>query len=136
DFIDAPDRRLIHAATQLVQAQASQPGTQVTVVLPRRSYAPLLGRLLHDRTADKIAGAVSRIPHSAATIVPFDVRSRLQVLADRHADGNGQAKDRAAVSRQPANGQEASAKGAADAPSAAAAGTQAGNNAARAADSG
>ena len=37
-------------------AEAEQPGTQVTVVLPRRSFAPLLGRLLHDRTADKIAG--------------------------------------------------------------------------------
>jgi hypothetical protein len=37
-------------------------------------------RLLHDRTADRIAGVVSRIPHAAATIVPFDVRSRLESL--------------------------------------------------------
>ena len=29
-------------------------------------------RLLHDRTADRIAEAVGRIPHVAATIVPFD----------------------------------------------------------------
>jgi hypothetical protein len=45
----------------------------------------VLGRLLHDRTADKIAGAVSRIPHCVATIVPFDVRSRLEVLHARQA---------------------------------------------------
>jgi hypothetical protein len=55
----------------------------VTVVLPRRSYPPLLGRLLHDQTADKIARVVSRIPRSAATIIPFDVEARLDVLHER-----------------------------------------------------
>ncbi len=42
-----------------------------------------MGRLLHDRTADKIAAVVSRIPHAAATIVPFDVRSRVEQLSRR-----------------------------------------------------
>ena len=83
DFIDCADRRLTRAAAELVSAEAAQPGTQVTVVLPRRSYSPLIGRLLHDRTADKIAAVVSRIPHAAATIVPFDVQSRLEVLHAR-----------------------------------------------------
>jgi hypothetical protein len=55
----------------------------VTVVLPRRSYAPLAGRLLHDHTADKIARVISRIPDSAATIIPFDVENRLEVLHER-----------------------------------------------------
>jgi DNA/RNA endonuclease YhcR with UshA esterase domain len=50
----------------------------VTVILPRRTYAPLLGRLLHDQTADKISRAVSRIPDAAATIVPYDVQSRIR----------------------------------------------------------
>jgi hypothetical protein len=54
-------------------------------VLPRRSYSALLGRLLHDRTADKIAAVVSRIPRSAATIVPYDVESRVRVLQERQA---------------------------------------------------
>jgi amino acid transporter len=93
DFIDAPDRRLARAAAELVSAEAAQPGTQVTVVLPRRSYSPLLGRLLHDRTADKIAAVVSRIPNAAATIIPFDVRSRLEVL---HARQVAQAEKAAA----------------------------------------
>jgi amino acid transporter len=83
DFIDCPDRRLSRAAAELVSAEAELPGTHVTAVLPRRSYSPLLGRLLHDRTADKIAAVVSRIPHCAATIVPFDVRNRLEVLRAR-----------------------------------------------------
>jgi amino acid transporter len=83
DFIDCPDRRLPRAASDLVSREAALPGTHVTAVLPRRSYSPLLGRLLHDRTADKIAAVVSQIPHSAATIVPFDVRSRLEILHER-----------------------------------------------------
>jgi hypothetical protein len=92
DFIDCPDRRLARAAAELVSAEAATPGTHVTAILPRRSYSPLLGRLLHDRTADKIAAVVSRIPHCAATIVPFDVRNRLEVLRTRQATGpNGKA---------------------------------------------
>jgi amino acid transporter len=89
DFIDCADRRLARAAAELVAAEAALPGVGVTVILPRRSYSPLLGRLLHDRTADKIAAVVSRIPHAAATIVPFDVRSRLERLQARQADADG-----------------------------------------------
>jgi amino acid transporter len=85
DFIDCPDRRLTKAAIDLVEREVADHGTHVTVILPRRSYSPLLGRLLHDRTGDKIAAAVSRIPRSAATIVPYDVPSRVAVLQARHA---------------------------------------------------
>jgi hypothetical protein len=60
-------------------------------VLPRRSFSPLLGRLLHDRTADKIAAVVSRLPNCAATIVPFDVESRVAELHAHGAAGNGAA---------------------------------------------
>src|SRR5271169_1675118 len=85
DFIDVSDRRLTRAAAELVEREAAEPDTHVTVVLPRRSYSALLGRLLHDRTADKIAAVVSRIPRSAATIVPYDVESRVRVLQERQA---------------------------------------------------
>jgi amino acid transporter len=85
DFIDCPDRRLTKAAVDLVEREVEDMGTHVTVILPRRSYSPLLGRLLHDRTADKIAAAVSRIPRSAATIVPYDVPGRVAMLQARHA---------------------------------------------------
>jgi amino acid transporter len=81
DFVDCPDRRIAAAAATLVSAEAALPGVGVTAVLPRRSYAPIVGRLLHDRTADKMASLISRMPHAAATIVPFDVSSRLESLA-------------------------------------------------------
>lgn len=91
DLVDCPDRRLAKAAAEMVLAEANLPGVGVTAVLPRRSYTPLLGRLLHDRTADKIASVVSQIPHAAATIVPFDVRSRVEVLTARDRERTAKA---------------------------------------------
>ncbi len=89
DLVDCPDRRLAKAAAEMVSAEAQLPGVGVTAVLPRRGYTPLLGRLLHDRTADKIASVVSQIPHAAATIVPFDVRSRVESLLARERERAG-----------------------------------------------
>jgi hypothetical protein len=76
--VDCPDRRLTRAAQELVVEASAEPGTGVSVLLPRRTYAPLLGRLLHDRTADRIASVISRLPQAAATIVPYDVQSRIR----------------------------------------------------------
>ncbi len=92
DLVDCPHRRIEQAAGELAAKEACQPGTHVTVLLPRRSTRPLLGRLLHDRTADKIAGVVSRIPRSAAMIIPFDVTARVEVLHECQASPNGKAK--------------------------------------------
>jgi amino acid transporter len=76
--IDCPDRHLSRAAQELVlQAKKEHPDTKVTVLLPRRTYSAMLGRLLHDRTADKMARAVSRIQGATAIIVPYDVESRI-----------------------------------------------------------
>ncbi|HEY6311610.1 MAG TPA: amino acid permease [Streptosporangiaceae bacterium] len=80
ELADCPDRRLAHAAARLAAAEAATPGTHVTVVLPRRSYPVLASRLLHDHTADRIARVVSRVPFAAATIIPFDVRHRVETL--------------------------------------------------------
>ncbi len=43
---------------------------------PRRSYARVWQRVLHDRTADKIAAVLGQVPHVSATIVPFAVGGR------------------------------------------------------------
>jgi hypothetical protein len=61
--IDCPDRRLTRAAQELVwRARAEYRNTNVTVLLPRRGYAPLLGQ----------------VPAAAATIVPYDAQSRIR----------------------------------------------------------
>jgi len=88
EFIDCPDRRLTRCAAELVGREAEHPGTQVTAILPRRNFS-LRATLLHDRTADKIAGVVSRVPNAAATIIPFDVQNRVRVLAERQAESEG-----------------------------------------------
>jgi amino acid transporter len=90
DFVDCADRRLTRAAADLVGQEAETPGTQVTAILPRRSFSPLLGRLLHDRTADRMAGVVSRIPNAAAIVIPFDVQNRINVLQERQSAREGQ----------------------------------------------
>jgi len=115
EIVDCPDRNLTRAAAELVYKDTAVPGTQVTVILPRRSYNPVISRLLHDRTADKIAGVVSRVPNAAATIIPFDVQNRVRVLQERHA-----AKDsKAAVAATTAAEAASATSGAADAAGAA-----------------
>jgi amino acid transporter len=77
-MVECPDRHLSRAGQELVlQEMSDHPGTKVTVLLPRRSYAPLVGRLLHDRTADRMAAAISRVPDATAQILAYDVGSRI-----------------------------------------------------------
>ena len=115
EMIDTPDRRLTRASLELVTRESAIDGTQVTVVLPRRSFAPLIGRLLHDRTADKIAAVVSQVPNSAATIIPFDVGRRVQVLHARHeahtADAAVANADAAVANREAATPGEKGTRG-------------------------
>jgi amino acid transporter len=105
--IDCPDRNLSRAAHELVlQALDDHPDSKVTVLLPRRTYSPLLGRLLHDRTADKMAKVISPIPGASAQILPYDIKSRiaqvtreqrdaiqpgelLRIAAEQRRNGNG-----------------------------------------------
>lgn len=77
-LVECPDRHLSRAAHHLAyDVLSGHPETKLTVLLPRRTYSPLVGRLLHDRTADKIARAISRIPGATAQIVPYDMGSRI-----------------------------------------------------------
>jgi amino acid transporter len=77
-LIQCLDRNLNRAAQDLVcQVKRDHPDTTVTVLLPRREFAPLVGRLLHDRTADKMARVISRIPGASAQIMAYDIESRI-----------------------------------------------------------
>ena len=72
ELVDCADRRLVRAAAQASLRTVVQEQAEVTLLLPRRTFHRVSQRILHDRTADRIAEAISRIPHVAATIVPFD----------------------------------------------------------------
>jgi hypothetical protein len=57
-------------------------------------YSPLAGRLLHDRTADKIAQVISRIPGASAQILTYDVGLRVaQALRGGDEDDPGRAPE-------------------------------------------
>jgi hypothetical protein len=71
ELVDCPDRRLTRGAVELVAHELSDGDTEVSVLLPDRKYNGLWHRILHDRTADSIQAAVSRLPHANVTSVPF-----------------------------------------------------------------
>jgi len=89
EMIDCPDRRLPRAALELAEhILTGEQGSQVTMLLPRRHYGVLLGRLLHDRTADHIAATVSQVRGVAATIVPFDATKPSRVVGRKGRTGD------------------------------------------------
>ena len=47
EVVDAPDRNLL-ATTQATIAELVRPDTEVTVLVPKRRYATLWRRVLHD----------------------------------------------------------------------------------------
>jgi amino acid transporter len=76
DLVECRDRRLERAALEYVVEITANRQTECTVLLPRRAFDSRLQRLLHDRTADRIAAAVADVPHVSATIVPFKLETR------------------------------------------------------------
>ena len=74
ELIDCPDRRLVNSVVDYAQSVTDAGDTELTLLLPRRAYSKFLGRLLHDQTAESIAGPISQIPRVVATIIPFDVQ--------------------------------------------------------------
>ncbi|HLH46951.1 MAG TPA: amino acid permease, partial [Acidimicrobiales bacterium] len=75
--VECPDRRLERAVTELADDLGRDGETEVILILPRRAGHGLVGRLLHDQTADRVVAAVAQIPHVSATIAPFDVQGLL-----------------------------------------------------------
>ena len=73
DIVECRDRRLERATLELVADVVADRDTECTILLPRRSFGSRLSRILHDRTADSIASAVSVVPNVSATIVPFNL---------------------------------------------------------------
>jgi hypothetical protein len=78
------DRRIGRAALELVSSTLADGDTEVSVLLPRRLYSWGWGHLLHDRTADRLAAVVGRLPHANATVVPFQLgKPRLAKTPDQ-----------------------------------------------------
>jgi hypothetical protein len=94
-MIDCEDRNLSRAAKELVeQVMLDYPDATVTALLSRRMYSPLADRLLHDRTADKMARVISRIPGASAQILAYDVAARVaRAIRTGEDKSSGQSPD-------------------------------------------
>jgi hypothetical protein len=74
------------------------PRTEVTVVLPRRDFARVTQRLLHDRTSRSIARTLGRYEHVDVAVVPYFFGRRhpsppaQEPQADLAAAGSDQAR--------------------------------------------
>jgi amino acid transporter len=73
DVMECPDRRLTRATLELAAETVADHETELTILLPRRGFVAGWHRLLHDRTADRIAGSVSQLAHVNATVVPYQL---------------------------------------------------------------
>jgi amino acid transporter len=100
EVVECADRRLIKAVAETALNVVVGERAEVTVLLPRRTFRRVSQRILHDRTADRIAGAMAKLPHVSATIVPFDTtlnEAQEQELERQRA----KARDRLALSTEP-----------------------------------
>ncbi|MFF9650742.1 APC family permease [Streptomyces sp. NPDC014622] len=85
ELVACPDRRLRHAMLQLASRTTEDGQTWLTVLVPRRTYRNVLGKLLHRGTGEQMAKALARLPHVAVTILPFDVSWALRQLEEGRA---------------------------------------------------
>jgi amino acid transporter len=76
------DRDVARSLEKYVAGRMDE-NSEITVVLPRRDYALVRHRLLHDRTSRSIARALGRYPHIDVTVVPY--------FFGRHAQPHGPA---------------------------------------------
>jgi hypothetical protein len=71
ELVDCPDRRISRSVLEVVAEVSASNDTEVTVLIPRLEHRRVWHRLLHDRTSDRIARSVSRLPHANVTFVPY-----------------------------------------------------------------
>ncbi|HJV09090.1 MAG TPA: hypothetical protein VJ653_05395, partial [Acidimicrobiales bacterium] len=75
ELVDCADRRLARGVLQVVAEALADGRTEVSVLIPRLAHRRVWHHLLHDRTADAIASAISRLPHANVTFVPYHLGS-------------------------------------------------------------
>jgi amino acid transporter len=75
EVVDAPDRNLL-ATTQATIAELVRSDTEVTVLVPKRRYATLWRRVLHDNSSAGLVRALGSMDGVNVTIVPFRLGRR------------------------------------------------------------
>jgi amino acid transporter len=75
EVVDAPDRNLLATVEETV-AERVRPDTEVSVLVPNRSFSKFWQRILHDRTALGIFKVLGEMDNVNVTIVPFRLGRR------------------------------------------------------------
>jgi len=75
EVVDSPDRNLL-ATAQAVVGELLRPDTEVTVLVPKRRYATLWRRVLHDNSSTGLVKALGSLDGVNVTIVPFKLGRR------------------------------------------------------------
>ncbi|MDI5973904.1 APC family permease [Streptomyces sp. SL13] len=83
EVVACPDRRLRRAVAELALRTTAGGRTALTLLLPRRTYTPVIGRVLHRGTGERFARALESLPDVAVTILPFDVERAVERLRER-----------------------------------------------------
>jgi amino acid transporter len=81
DIIECQDRRIARAASELAAQELADGETEISVLLPRREYTRGWHRLLHDRTSNRLAEALSQLPHCNVTVVPYHLGTKSRLTA-------------------------------------------------------
>jgi amino acid transporter len=71
EIIECWDRNVPRALERYVVEQMASGDREVTVVIPRRDFAQMRQRLLHDRTSRTISRVLGRYEHVDVTVVPY-----------------------------------------------------------------
>jgi amino acid transporter len=73
EVIEVADRRLGRAALELAAKAAGDGQTEVSVLVPTRTYRRSWAVLLHGKNANRLVRVLGHVPHVNATLVPFNV---------------------------------------------------------------
>jgi amino acid transporter len=76
DLVHCPDRDVARTVELYVNGLRA-PDVEITVVMPRREYASIPQRFLHDRTSRTIARTLEDDPHVDVVVVPYRLGSWL-----------------------------------------------------------
>jgi amino acid transporter len=100
EVIEVADRRLGRAALEMAGRAAEDGQTEVSVLIPTRTYRRSWSVLLHGKNADRLVRVLGHVPHVNATLVPFNVADLAEsqralthpedLLRDAGGDGSGE----------------------------------------------
>ncbi len=76
DIVDCSDRRVARSIAEAVAEELADNETEVTVLVPQRKYRRFWHTLLHDNTSERVAEALSTLPHANVTFVPYHLAGK------------------------------------------------------------